>query len=321
VSIPPAKPNALAGVAATAAPKPPPPPAFQIFGLSEYDRFIKLLVHGDYGTGKTRLVASACMVPDMNDILFIDAEAGDLTVTTEPLFRPHQDRFKVIKVRDFKTFARVQEYLKLHCQYRDMNNEEGDAKLKGLELLLFPKDGYDPNSAPRKFRTVIIDSLSEVESYSMYAILGHTDKTRIDDETAGAEWAEYKKNHSQMLRAIRAYRDLPMNVLFTSAAAYTQDEQKRMIWSPALTGKLARQCQGFMDIVGFMTVAIGEGNMKKHNMQVQPTPKINAKCRFSNYKAIGFEDPTMKSILISVGLMVADPKPAPTAPTAPAGKP
>lgn len=272
-------------------------------GLGEYDRWLKMIAYGDYGSGKTRLLGSAVLVPDMRDIFFIDAEAGDLTIATEELFDALKEHFTVVRVKDFKVYARVQEYLKLHCSLRDKNTPEADKQLKELEEVLIPADQFEPDAPPKKFRTVITDSLSEVESYSMYQLLGMTDRTRIDEELATAEWSEFKRNHSQILRAIRAYRDLPMHVLFTCAAAYVQDDAKRMIWMPALTGKLARQCQGFMDIVGYMFVTAGENNTKQHNMQVQPTPKINAKCRFSNFKQVGWANPTMKTILESVGLL------------------
>lgn len=262
-----------------------------------------MIAYGDYGSGKTRLCASACLVPSMRDIFVIDAEAGDLTISTDPEFQPLKEHFTVVRVKDFRTYARVQEYLKLHCQLRDKNTPEADKQLKDLEKLLIPEDQYDPDAPPKRFYTCITDSLSEVETYSMYQLIGVTDKTRIDDELASPEWNEFKKNHQQVLRSIRAYRDLPMHVLFTCAAAYVQDDTKRMIWMPALTGKLARQCQGFMDIVGYMYVTAGENNSKIHNMQVQPSPRINAKCRFSNFKLLGWQNPTMKSILESVGLL------------------
>lgn len=279
-------------------------PAFQMSGLTEYDRWIKALLYGDYGTGKTRLAGSAVLVPSMRDIFVIDAEAGDLTIATEPVFQAFHDNFTVVKVRDFKTYARVQEFLKLHCFYRDQNTPEADAKLKELEQKLMAADQYDPDMPPKKFYTCITDSLSEVESYSMYQLLGITDKARIDEAVANPEWGEFRQNLSQVLRAIRAYRDLPMHVIFTCAAGYVQDEQKRQLWAPALTGKLSRQCQGFMDIVGYMYVTnSGPEGKKVHNIQVQPTAKINAKCRFSNFKGMGWQDPTIETIMAAVGLL------------------
>lgn len=261
--------------------------------------------YGDYGSGKTRLMGSAALVPSMRDVLFIDCEAGDLTIATEDQKDYAESAHKyidVVTVNTFKQLARVQEFLKLHCQLRDQSDDGGEEKLKELEQKLMPET-YDAGRKARRYHTVIIDSLSEAETFSMYQLLGISDRTRLDEDVASPEWAEYKRNHGQILRTIRAFRDLPMHVLMTAAAAYIQDDQKRMNWQPALTGRLAKQCQGFMDVVGFMYVTSGEDGKKVHNMQVQPTPRINAKCRFSNFKLTGWSNPTMKTILDSVGLL------------------
>jgi hypothetical protein len=60
-----------------------------------------------------------------------------------------------------------------------------------------------------------------------------------------------------------------------------------------------------MDIVGYMYVVQdpADTNKKVHCMQVHPTPRINAKCRFSNFKDPGFSNPTLLSILKAVNLL------------------
>ena len=283
-----------------AAPAPKAPP-FQISSIHEAQRWLKLFVYANYGIGKTQLVGSSALVPQMQDVLMIDAEAGDLTIASDTNISEDEFRSRIDRVRcpDFKTFARLQEFLKLHCRYRD----EGDIpKLKELEKKL--RSDFDPDSPPRMYKTVIIDSLTELEAFSMYGLLGITDRTGLDEETATAEWGEFKKNNTQILRAVRAYRDLPLNVLITGAAAYIQNDAKKMIYQPALTGKLAKQIQGFMDVVGFMAVVNGGENVGEvRRMFVQPGPNYDAKNRFSNYKERYFDNPTIMSILKAVGLL------------------
>lgn len=243
------------------------------------------------------------MVPQMQDVIFIDCEAGDLTIATEddPEYNKNaHEHIVVVRARTFQELARIQEYLKIHCMYRDKNDE---AMLKKLEQKIMSPEEFDPDAPARRFNTAIVDSLSEAESFSMYQLLGITDKTRLDEEVSSPEWAEYKRNHSQILRMIRSYRDLPMHILMTAASTYSQDEQKRMFYMPSLTGKLAKQCQAFMDIVGYMYISQDDSGKKMHVMQAQPSARINAKCRFSNFKAAGWNNPTMHSILSSVGLI------------------
>ena len=273
---------------------------FQISSVHDSTRWLKLFVYGNYGTGKTRLAGSSVLVPEMHDVLMIDAEAGDLTIATDDDAmgtdsRNHIDR---IRVSTFKEFARVQEFLKLHCQLRDAGD---DAKLKQLEMKL--RSDFDEDAPPRKYKTVIIDSLAEVESFSMYQLLGITDRTGLDEETASAEWSEYKKNNTQILRAVRAYRDLPLNVIMTSASAYVQDDKKRFIYQPALTGKLSKQVQGFMDIVMFLTMSTGKDGEVVRRGYIQPGPQYDAKSRFSSFKEPYIDNPDVKMLLKAAKLL------------------
>lgn len=272
--------------------------------MHEAQRYLKFMVYANYGVGKTALMGSSALVPQMQDVLMIDAEAGDLTIATDTGILEDDFDARIDRVRcpDFKTFARLQEFLKLHCQYRDISGPEGEAKLKELEKRL--RSDFDPEKPARRYRAVIIDSLTELEAFSMYGLLGITDRTGLDEETATAEWGEFKKNNTQILRAVRAYRDLPLHLMITCAATYIQNDAKKMIYQPALTGKLAKQVQGFMDLVGFMAIVNGgEGIGEVRRMFVQPGSNFDAKCRFANYKVKYFDNPTITKILAAVGLL------------------
>lgn len=269
-------------------------------------RWVKGLFYGGYGAGKTRLAGSSVLVPQMRDIFMIDAESGELTLSTieEPDWGDLvQTHVTSVRITTFSELARVQEYLKLHCRYRDDESEEAETRLKDLEKKLTPEEFYDPEAPARRYYTCIIDSLSEVEAYSMYQLLGITDRSRLDDESMDQGWPEYRKNQQQILRTIRAYRDLPMHILMTSAAEFIQDDSKRMVHRPALTGKLAKQSQGFMDIVGFLAITNNTEGKEVRRLMAKPNPRWDAKCRFSNFKEPYWEDPTMKTILQSVGLL------------------
>jgi hypothetical protein len=278
--------------------------AFIIPSERESLPYFRGLVYGEYGAGKTWLWGTSADVPEMRDVVMISAEAGDLTLND----REHAFHLiDPIRVKDYKTIARVYEFLKLHCMLRDSTDSDATARLRKLQnIVMPPKDGVDPETIRlRRYKTVIIDSLSEVEAYCMNQLLGVNDATKMDEEMQGAEWAEYKKQHGMVQRMVRNFRDLPMHVLFTAARAYTQDELKRHIYNPMLTGKLASQVQGFMDVVGYlvMGVASEEQAIAPRRMYIQPGPRFAAKSRFSNYKKAFFDNPTMGSILSEVGLL------------------
>jgi len=282
-------------------------PSFRIETAHTKARYMKGLIYGEYGTGKTRFLSTSIGVQDMRDVLMIDAEAGDMTLmddTSEFAF----DKIDTVLVQNYKQVAAVQEFLKSHCRLRESGMTDDLDKLIALEARF---RGIDPKDVekPRKYRTVILDSLSEIESMCMYQLLGISAVTRLDEEVASAEWAEYKKQNAMVQRLIRGFRDLPMHVLITCASKYAQDDQKKMLYGPALTGQLSRQVQGFMDVVGYLVIgqAENENDPLPRRLYVQPVKgqRFNAKCRFSSFKGSYFDNPTMGTILETVGLISA----------------
>ena len=290
--------GAKPGVAATVA------PPFIITESGATEEYVKLLVYADFGVGKTFLTGTAAAVPQMQDVFLLNAESGDLTLkSADPIAKKFGfDSIDAAKVTTFKQVARVYEFLRLHCQYRDADDFVALAKLesqmKGFTV--------EPSNA-RQYYTVIIDSLTEVEAICMYQLLGVRETISLDTEMAGAEWAEYKKQTMMIQRMIRAFRNLPMNVLMTCSRGYVQDEAKRFNFSPMMTGKLSSTIQGFMDMVGYLTLReVGEDGSVKRRLWVQPAGKFAAKNRFTTFKGSYIDDPTMGRILQLVGLLKKD---------------
>ncbi len=273
------------------------PPPFQIRPLTQRQHYLKMCIYGNYGVGKTHLAGTAVEVPELRDVLLINAESGDMTLEAF-------EGIDEVTVHDFRTLARVYEYLKAHCVARDADDED---KLCELQEKAF---GAAPENKARRYKTVIVDSLSEVEQYSFNQLLGVQDTTRLDDEVMAAEFKEYKQNHSMVLRLVRNFRNLPMHVIFTCAEAYIQDEQKRQKFSLDLTGKLAKKVQGFMDMVGYLVVGTppDENTAAPRRLHVTPsgTGKFDAKHRYANFKKAYFDNPSIKMILTDTGLLSED---------------
>jgi len=276
--------------------------AFKIEPVSRKTRYLKLLVYGPYGVGKTLLSATSALVPIMRDVLIMNAEAGDLTLSD------FQDDYNVsldnIEVQDFHALGRANEYLKRHCQFRDANDIEGLRNLQAQVSGVPAEEIADEDI--KQYRTVIIDSITEVEQYCFNQLLGITSSMRLDEEGQSAEWTEYKKNHNMMLRLVRAFRDLPMHVVFICAASYVQDELKRMKYSPDLTGKLSNKIQGFMDMVGYYVKIKDDAGKEERRLYVTSTPRFDAKHRYTAFKGDYFANPTIGSILKEVNLLSAD---------------
>ncbi len=270
------------------------PPLFRIETVQRRERFLKFLVYGTAGVGKTTLACSALGVPSMRDVLMINAEAGDLSVD-------HMENLDAITVQDFRTLGRINEFLKQHCRARDSGNTKELVKMQAHLTGVDPKE----ITTPREYRTVILDSLSELEAYCFEQLLGITDTTRLDEEVQSAEWGEYKKNNTMILRVVRKFRDLPMHVIFTCAEKYTQDETKKFKYTPDLTGKLSKKVQGFMDMVGYYAQGPKADDKVQRRLYVMPSAsgKYDAKHRYESFKGEYFTNPTVGAILKEVGLL------------------
>lgn len=282
------------GVSGKAPQKAVRPPPFRVVTVQKRERFLKGLIYGNYGVGKTTLAASANDAPQMRDVIMISAESGDLSIA-------HHDNLDAITVQDFKTLGQIHEFLKQHCVARDKGDID---RLKALEAKV---RGCEPDDieVPRQYRTVIIDSLSELEAYCFNQLLGISDSTRLDEETQSAEWAEYKKNNTMILRVVRAFRDLPMHVIFTAGENFNQDETKKYKYTPDLTGKLAKKVQGFMDMVGYYVQAKGGDGDVARRLYVMPSGsgRYDAKHRYQQFKGEFFDNPTISTILEETGLL------------------
>lgn len=264
-----------------------------------------MLIYGKQGAGKTTLAASAVDVPQMNDVLMIDAERGDLVIQDNPRIRNH-DKVKRIETTTFLQVGRVQEFLKAHCVHRDANNVQ---KLKDNQAWLTGVSAAEIEE-PWRFKTVIIDTLTEIEMYNMYSLMGIAQDALLmgaKDDIDVAGWDEFRKNNMMVQILCRVFRDLPMHVIFTCHQTYTQDEMKRYHYNVSLTGKLANQVQGLVDIVGYLQrqdTPDEKGNQPTR-LNVQPTGRFAAKNRRASFKEPHIDDPTMASILKAVGLLGA----------------
>lgn len=276
-------------------------PPFALTSVRKGHRWLKILIYGKHGVGKTTLAASAVDSDALRDVFMISVESGKLVLEDNPRIK-RVDDLDIAEVDNFKQIVKMYEFLSSHCKFRDEGNiekmREYEAWLKGVA----PAD----IKTPRQYRTVIIDSLTEAEAYCMYGLLGihgDFDMAQIDDDMKTAEFAEYKKNNNMINLLSRAFRDLPMNVIVLCGQVYEQDEMKRFHYGPALTGKLRSQVQGYFDIVGYLAAgAVTEGSEAPRRLYVQPIGKWDAKNRRASYTEAFFDNPTMGSILEDVNL-------------------
>lgn len=290
------------GAAPVGATPSPPKPSFTVRSMTEVrDRYLNMLIYGPYGVGKTTLACSAAYVREMGDVILGNVEAGDMPVEGWDL--------DAADITNYTQFARMHDYLRVHCELRDKNDLEGLAKteifFKGLGLpfedeemeALRQEKVAAIKKHPRKYRTVVIDSLSEVQKLCMYQLLGiKVGIQALDIEPDTPQFAEWGKSAEMIRLLVRTYRNLKMHSIFVCGRGEEQDEFKRFHFKPALPGKLANEVQGFLDVVGYYVGAPLEGGEMVRRLYVAPGTTYAAKHRFRNFKGVFLENPTMQDI-------------------------
>lgn len=213
------------------------------------------MIFGDPGVGKTVFAGSASQVAELGPVLYIDAEGGVLSL------RERYPNVDVVRVKSFVDVAKVLEQLR-----------KGD-------------HGY---------KTVVVDSLTEIQKFGMYYIMGAAitkDPDRDPDLPGIGEWG---KNTEQMRKLVRAFRDLPINCIFTALAAVDIDKKAQRTIRPAMSGKLSSEVVGFLDIVLYYYMKEDEGQIKRLLLSMK-TDEVIAKDRTDRLPPV-IENPTVPMI-------------------------
>jgi hypothetical protein len=196
----------------------------QVEAVKDISPYFNMLVYGFPGVGKTVFAGSAADVAEMQDVVFIDIEGG-----TMPLAQRHPT-CEVVRVKSWTDMERV-----------------------WLDLM---KGGHG-------YKTVVLDSLTEIQKFSMSQIMKEVLKEDSDRDPDVPSIREWGKNGEQTRRMVRAFRDLPFNVIFTALAMEIKDRTGLPKLVPSLNGKLSSEVAGYLDIVGYMYQKTIDGDVKR----------------------------------------------------------
>lgn len=149
------------------------------------------------------------------------------------------------------------------------------------------------------YRTVVLDSLTEIQKFNMYSIMNDLTQKRPDLDPDVPGMREWGKNLEQMRKYIRAFRDLDMHTIFTALNMVDKDQKTgATTMQPMLSGKLAKEAAAFLDVVGYYYVkqiGSGEDMEFKRLLLTQKTDSQVAKDRSGRLPMI-IESPTMETI-------------------------
>lgn len=201
---------------------------------------VSVLVHGPSKSGKTWLGESA-----PGPRLILDAEGGTRFLKSRKVvWDPRQppptdlddDTTVLVYIRDFGSLAHAYQWLAA---------------------------GKHP------FKSVILDSISEIQQRCIDALVG-TDQMKLQD------WGTLSR---QVARLVRDYRDLlihptkPVEVV-VFVAMTRQDQNGK--YTPYVQGQLATSLPFYIDIIGFMRAQPDESGEMQRYLLVQPHQNYEA---------------------------------------------
>jgi len=242
----------------------------QVVKVSQRTDYVKMLVYGVPGAGKTYLAGTADDVDFMRPVLFVDIEGGTKTIRK---LHPDVEVLRVVDKFDDKGRLKRTAWERLQDVYEDLRRGVGD------------------------YRTVVIDNLTEAQKISMYSVLAKvTQENPIRDPDIPAE-RDWGKSGEMVRRMVRAFRDLEAHVIFTCHQQDVRDQRTGTIEiRPSLPGKLSMEIAGFVDEVLYLYTKPDksqEGEVIR-KILCNPTEKYIAKTRGGLPTVI--DDPTMAKI-------------------------
>jgi hypothetical protein len=91
----------------------------------------------------------------------------------------------------------------------------------------------------------------------MLGIMVEVIKKESDRDPEVPSIREWGKNGEQVRRLVRAFRDLPVHTIFTALVSEDKDQKSgKMKAKPGLSGKLANEVSGYVDICSYMYTQI-----------------------------------------------------------------
>ena len=188
-------------------------------------RTYKCLIYGPSRSGKTTFAATSGLFDQSAPALLLDFEGGSGSAAGI-------DNVSVLNVSDWKDFNEACEFI------------WSDANI---------------------FKTVIVDSISELHVFSLLGIIDHEMANNQNRASRGdhntPEQSDYGKSLVQMRRFLRTVRDLPVHVIVTSLSTVEVFPREGNVRVPALFGKLSTEVVGMFPIVGYLV------NEKERNVK------------------------------------------------------
>lgn len=261
-------------------------------------------IYGDYGSGKTYLsgtIEEVMIAKDKEEpitltlpegihvrraTLFANAEQGDEGLPTEYVDIIIKDIFT------YKDFSQLYDFLKLHCRYYQEGNVENLIKLQSGYFKI-PRDQIDELWI---FGAVIVDSLTEIQKYCVYQLIGLSQESKLDEEPDYMQMRQWGTALEMILLMVRNFRALPMFKIFIIQQVEDTDDKKKLFYRPSLQGQAKASILGFFDFVGYYNMAIKEDSILRR-LFLLPIGPFKAKHRFESFHDNYIDNPRMADLV------------------------
>lgn len=259
-------------------------------------------IYGDFGIGKTYLAGTvdrviqkmnkgshpleeAAKVPVRYATLYANAEQGEDGL-------PSDCPDIVIKdVYTYADFSRLYDFLKLHCRFKAAGDVESLIKLQSNYF----RASLEEIGELWLFEAVVIDSLSEIQKYCLYQLIGLDQDSKLDEEPEYMQQRQWGTALEMILLMVRNFRALPMHKIFIVQQMEDQDERKKLFFRPALQGQAKSSILGFFDFVGYYAMQVNMDTTLRR-LYLTPVGPFRAKHRFEGFKGHFINNPSMAEI-------------------------
>lgn len=184
--------------------------------LQDEAKYLRLLVYGEPGTGKTWFGASAALDKVTAPVLYLEYRAQITSVMSNPEYKLAIEAGNLI-------ILRLQKYKELDKIYHWLKNGRGSYPSldKVMKKFLWPSDLMP--------KTIVIDSVTELQRTEVMRRAGNKEKFLVDIETPLIQhWGQLL---NQFTTLAHFYYNLPYNMIFMGL----EDVQ----WTNAIVGQAA----------------------------------------------------------------------------------
>jgi len=197
--------------------------------LNELAKYLRMLVYGEPGSGKTWFGASGCLAPETSPTLFIEYRAQIASIRSNPQYMKAmtEGRLIVLKLEKYSELNYIITWLM-----------KGRGSVPALDDLM-KSSGHADDVMPK---TVVIDSLTELQRSEVMRRAGNPTDRFIQD-VASPQIQDWGSLLNQFTLLAHMFYELPYHVIFSGLE--TVDFGKAVVGEqPQIVGyRLAMQGQ------------------------------------------------------------------------------